>query len=235
LEERRHVVRLHDPRRERLVMVVAGILLLVLAVGLFELGQRVGGHSSFRVDQKRQALRAEVKRLTAEGAELRDELARVRTSLEIDREAHARLQESLTESEVRVAELNEELEFYRRIVAPQDGQAGLRVQTFEVVRGGLPDGYRLRFLLVQNPQRSGRAQGQLHVSLHGTRRGDEITLQLQELAAEPQPFEFLYFQDIEVEIILPEGFEPRSADVELRPGQGRARRFEASYPWDPRS
>jgi hypothetical protein len=235
LEKRRHVVRLRDPRRERLILVVAGILLLLLAAGLFELGQRVGGHSSFRVDQQRQALRAEVKRLATEGAELRDELARVRTSLEIDREAHARLQESFTASEARVAELNEELEFYRRIVAPQDGQGGLRVETFEVLRGGLPDGYRLRFLLVQNPQRSGRAQGQLHVSLRGLRNGEEVALQLQELAAEPQPFEFLYFQDVEVEIILPEGFEPRAAEVELRPGQGRARRFEASYPWDPRS
>ena len=235
MEERRLVVRLHNPRRDRLVMAVAGALLLLLGAGLFELGQRVGGHSSFRVDQKRQELRAEVKQLRREAAELRDELARARTSLEIDREAHVRLQESFTASEARVAELNEELEFYRRIVAPQEGHTGLRVQNFEMLHSGLPGGYRLRFLLVQNPQRSGRAQGQLHVSLRGVRDDEEVTLQLQELAAEPKPFDFLYFQDVEVEIVLPEGFEPQTAEVELRPGQGRARRFEESYPWDPRS
>jgi len=243
LDRQRLVVRLHDPRRLRLVVAAGVVLLLLFCFGLFELGQRMGGYSSFRSDERRQALKTEVVELRAEREALKAELAKVLTSIEVDREAQLRLTETLAEREARVAELNEELGFYRRIVSPTDGQAGLRVQGFEVMDGNhgdngstgqIANSYRLRLLLVQSPQRSGRAQGEVDLSLRGTLRGETVSLTLQELAAEPQSFEFLYFQDVDVDVILPEGFEPETAEIELRPGQGNARAIAASFPWKPR-
>jgi septal ring factor EnvC (AmiA/AmiB activator) len=235
LDPQRLVVRLHDPRRFRILVGVAAVLAVLLCFGLFELGQRAGGHSVLKGDERRQALRAEVGRLQAESQQLKEELAQVRTSLDVDREAQARLQDSLAASETRVAELNEELEFYRRIVVPPEGQsARLRVQTFEITPGSIANGYRLKLLLVQSPQRSGRAQGQVDLSLHGTLHGEERILTLQEVAAEPQAFEFLYFQDVDIDIILPEGFTPGTAEIELRSGQRNTRVVAASFPWKPR-
>lgn len=233
MDDKRLVVRLHDPRRLRVLLVAALAALLLLGFGSYELGHRAGGQSSFKSDQKRKALRAELARLKVEGQQLRDELARARTSLEVDREAQAWLRENLADSEQRLAELHEELEFYRRIVVPPEGQTGLRVQTFEIAPGSLPHSYRLRLLLVQNPQRSGRAQGHLHVSLRGVLDGEEASLPLESLAAEPPEFEFLYFQDLDVEVFLPEGFVPEAAEVELRPRNARG--VEASFPWKPRA
>lgn len=234
MDPQRLVVRLHDPRRFRIVVAAAVVLALLLCFGLYELGQRAGGHSVFKGDQRRQALRAEVARLAAENQQLKDELARVLTSMEVDREAQARITDSLAASETRVVELKEELEFYRRIVAPQEGRAGLRVQAFEVLPGDMANAYRLKMLLVQSPQRSGRAQGQLELSLHGTLNGAEASLTMDQIAAEPRPFEFLYFQDVDIEVILPEGFVPESADIELRSGQRNARVVSASFTWKPR-
>lgn len=234
MDPQRLVVRLHDPRRFRIVVAAAVALALLLCFGLYELGQRAGGHSVFKGDQRRQALRAEVARLGAENQQLKDELARIRTSVGVDREAQARISDSLAASEARVAELSEELEFYRRIVAPQEGRAGLRVQSFEVLPGELANAYRLKLLLVQSPQRSGRAQGQLELSLRGTLDGEEASLTMDQVAAEPRPFEFLYFQDMDIEVILPEGFVPESADIELRSGQRNALVASASFPWKPR-
>jgi hypothetical protein len=234
LDPQRLVVRLHDPRKFRAVVAVGVVLALLLLLGVFELGQRTGGHSVLKSDQRRTALRAEVVQLRAERERLKEELARVQTSLEVDREAQSRLTDTLAASEARIAELNEELAFYRRIVAPPDGQTGLRVQAFEILDNGLARGYRLRLLLVQSPQRSGRAQGQVALSLRGTLHGDEATLALGELASEPQPFEFLYFQDVDVDVVLPEGFDPEAADIELRPAGRNARAVTASFPWKPR-
>jgi hypothetical protein len=234
LDPQRLVVRLHDPRRLRIVVGVCIALALTLGVGLFELGQRTAGHSIMSSDHRRQLLRAEVARLRVETQQLKDELARVRTGLDVDREAQLLLTASLSERESRVAELSEELEFYRRIVAPSEGQIGLRVQTFEVTAGEIANAYRLNFLLVQSPQRSGRAEGKLELLLHGTLRGEETSMTLAELAAEAPPFEFLYFQDVHLEVILPEGFEPQIAEVELRPVRANARPAAASFPWQPR-
>ena len=249
MDRQRLVVRLHDPRRLRIVVVAGVVLVLLFCFGLFELGQRMGGYSSLRSDERREALKSAVAELKAEREALKAELARVLTSIEVDREAQLRLTETLAEREARVAELNEELGFYRRIVSPSDGQAGLRVQGFEIMDGNngnngnngnggstgeIANSYRLRLLLVQSPQRSGRAQGEVDLSLRGTLRGEPVSLTLQELAAEPQAFEFLYFQDVDVDVILPEGFEPEMAEIELRPGQGGARAIAASFPWKPR-
>lgn len=234
MEEQRLVVRLHDPRRWRMLLALAALVALVAGYGLFQWGHVAGGGAGSRAEQRVAELSTETARLESEVGRLRDELARAQTTLEVDREALDELKAALAASEERVAALNEELQFYRRIVVPPEGRTGLRVQTFEIVPADLDRSYRLRLLLVQNPQRSGRAAGVVQVDLHGTRDGAETTLALPQLAAEPVPYEFLYFQDVEVEVILPAGFVPETAEVALKPG-GRARAIVTSFPWEPSS
>lgn len=234
MDEQRLVVRLHDPRRLRIVVAALALLALLAGFGLFKWGQFAAGGSGSRAEARVAELAASVASLEAETRTLQEELARARTSLEVDREAQAHLQEALAASESRVATLHEELQFYRRIVAPAEGRTGPRVETFEVVDGSIEHSYRLRLLLVQNPQRSGRASGRVEVALHGLLEGEEASLALEQLAAEPQAYEFLYFQDLDLEIIIPEGFVPQTAEVSLRPSGRNARAVTASFPWDSR-
>ncbi len=232
MDEQRLVVRLHDPRRLRLLLAAVALVALVAGFGLFQWGQFAAGGAGSRAEARVAELAAVVARLETENGSLREELARARTSLEVDREAQVHLEEALAASENRVATLNEELQFYQRIVAPSEGRTGLRVQTFEVADGSIEHSYRLRLLLVQNPRRSGRASGRVEVALHGQLDGEEASLALDQLAAEPQPYEFLYFQDVDLEIILPEGFVPQTAEISLRPSGRNARAVTASFPWD---
>jgi hypothetical protein len=232
LDEQRLVVRLHDPRRLRLLLAAFAVVALLAGFGLFKWGEFAAGGAGSRAAARVAELGAAVARLEAETRTLQEELARARTTLEVDREAQAHLQAALAESESRVAALNEELQFYRRIVAPSEGRTGLRVQTFEVVDGQLEHSYRLRLLLVQNPRRSGRASGRVEVALHGQLNGAEASLALEQLAAEPQAYEFLYFQDVDLEIIIPEGFVPQTAEISLRPSGRNTRTVTASFPWD---
>lgn len=234
MDEQRLVVRLHDPRRVRTLLAVAALLALLAGYGLFRLGHHAGGGAGSRAELRVAELSAEVAGLRKESGALQGELARARTSLEVDREAQAELQAALARSEARVAELNEELQFYRRIVVPPEGNAGLRVQTFAVAPGAIERGYRLQLLLVQNPQRSGRASGRVEVVLHGALHGEDASLALEQMAADGQEYEFLYFQDVEVDVILPEGFEPQVAEVSLQPAGRSARAVTATFPWEPR-
>ena len=232
MDEQRLVVRLHDPRRLRLLLAVLALVAMLVGFGLFQWGQFAAGGAGSRAAARVAELTAAVARLEAETRSLQEALARAETSLEVDREAQVHLKEALAASESRVAALQEELQFYRRIVVPAEGRTGLRVQTFEVVDGPLEHSYRLRLLLVQNPQRSGRASGRVELALHGLLEGEEASLALEQLAAEPQPYEFLYFQDVDLDIIIPEGFVPQSAEISLQPSGRSGRPVTASFPWD---
>ncbi len=235
MDSPRLVVRKHDPRRWRVAAAAAVILLVVLALGLFELGRRAGGYSMLAAARESAGLRDRIEALEQENAGLKAEIARLETTLEVDLEALRQLRGSLEETESQVAELNEELAFYRRIMAPSKGEDGLRIQAFEVAPSDSADRYRVKLVLVQARQRDARTRGELAVELKGQRNGEETRLSLQDLAADAQSFDFRYFQDIDFEVKLPQDFTPDSAQVVLTPrGRGEAP-VSASFPWRPGS
>ena len=63
------------------------------------------------------------------------------------------------ELQAQIQAQEEELVFYRGIVSPQDGVAGLRIQSLEVLPGDGENRYLLRLLLVQAIVHSRRVAG----------------------------------------------------------------------------
>lgn len=229
----RLIVRVHNPRRWRIFVAVSVVLVILLGFGVFELGRRAGGYFSLEAGRQRSAMEAELARLGGENRSLKEEVARLQTTLDVDVEAQRRLREALQATEAEVAELNEDLAFYRRIMSPPDGKGGLRVQTFDVERDGQSDRYRLKLVLVQARQQDRKAQGQVTLQLEGSRAGEDATLGLADLAAEPPGFDFLYFQDIVLEVTLPDDFAAETAQVVLTPRGKGAAPVTASFPWAP--
>jgi hypothetical protein len=156
-----------------------------------------------------------------------------RPGVEVDMEAQRRLTEDLQASASEVAELNEELAFYRRIMAPADGQDGLRVQAFEVSPATENGLYRVKLVLVQARQRDARTSGELDVELRGTRGGQEARLSLADVAPGSHAFDFRYFQDIDLELAVPADFRPETAMVVLTPKGRNAVPVSATFPWPP--
>lgn len=233
VDEAKFVVRLHEPRRWWVAAGIGLVLLAVMAFGLFEIGRRAGGFSSMEAGRERAELGSRIATLEEDNAALKAEIARLETTLGVDQEAQRLLREDLESSTSEIAELNEELAFYRRIMAPPDGQHGLRVQAFDVTSGAAPGRFRLSLVLVQARQRDARTSGELDVALKGTRAGEEVSLSLVDLEAGSQSFDFRYFQDIDLEVALPADFQPKSAMVVLTPKGRDAVPVSASFPWNP--
>ncbi len=71
--------------------------------------------------------------------------------------------------------------------------------------------------------------------LRGTEAGRPAHHSVGELLGRPKaalPFSFRYFQTIEQEVTLPEGFEPFEAEVQVRSGKLRSP-VEQTFPWKP--
>jgi hypothetical protein len=221
------------------VLAASTVLLPALGYLCFELGRYQAGYSL--LDQRREMAHAR-QQLTEERAaseELRRQVAILETSREIDRETYARVEADLGELQAQIQAQEEELVFYRGIVSPQDGVAGLRIQSLEVDPADAERHYVLRLVLVQAIVHSRRVAGVVRLHLQGTRDGQPVSYDLEELASAEgseggsydMAYSFRYFQGLECEVVLPVGFEPTNLLVEIWPSEPRGERVEQTFEW----
>jgi hypothetical protein len=228
------VVRFHSPLRRRAVAIGAVFGILVLLYGMFEWGRFEGGYSKFAEIQRRRELHAQIDSLKDQNEKLRAEVAAAQLAREVDRKSYADVEKNLADLQAQVLKHREELTFYRGIVSPEDGIGGLKLQRFQVVPGTADLHYRLRLVLVQSMRQESVISGTVSIEIEGTQDQHPKQLSLAEAAsgvrADGQvPFQFRYFQNLEQEIVLPKGFEPRAVTVEVRSARNAPMR--ESYPW----
>jgi outer membrane murein-binding lipoprotein Lpp len=230
----RLVVRYHAPWRGRAIMIGAAIGLVLLLVGAFELGRYRSGYNKLAEMQHRRELSATIDRLEKENEELRQSIAASELAREVDRKAYADVEKNLADLQAQVLKHREELTFYRGIVSPEDGIGGLRIQRFQVLPGGGDQHYRLRLVLVQSMRQDAVVSGSVSIQIEGVQDSKPAELALSAARADGGgdanlPFRFRYFQNLEQDIVLPEGFEPRAINVEVR--TAKLAPVRESYPW----
>jgi hypothetical protein len=214
-------------------------LAAMLAVGslylAFELGRYESGYSLLDHRRERGTLAAQLAEERAASDELRRQLAIAETAGEIDRATYEQVESTLGELQAQIQAQEEELVFYRGIVSPQDGVAGLRIQSLEVLPSDGEGRYLLRLLLVQAIVHSRRVAGAVKLQLEGTRDGQTVSFDAAELVTPGEPYdmayEFRYFQGLETELSLPPGFEPQHVAVEIWPNEARAERINQTFDW----
>jgi hypothetical protein len=230
----RLVVRYQSSWRRR-GLLLAGLLggLLVL-YAIYEFGRFEGGYSKFAEVQRRRELVAQIEALEQENARLRVDVAAAELARNVDHKAYGDVEKNLGDLQAQVLKQREELTFYRGIVSPEDGIGGLRIQRFQVASGGAERHYRMRLTLVQSMRQDAAVSGSVAIRIEGTRDNRPEQLALAQAGAETRadgqlPFKFRYFQDLEQAIVLPEGFEPRAVNVEVR--SSGLQPVRESYPW----
>ena len=213
-------------------------LLVLIAAGLylfFELGRYQADYSRLDAARAAAALQGEIASRDREIDDLERQIAILRTSGSIDRETYAGVEANLAELEARIQAQEEELVFYRGIVSPGDGVAGLRVQNVEVLAGEGEATHTLRILLVQAIVHNDRVTGSVRLSLRGTLDGEATAFGLEALGTESRatdvPYGFRYFQTLDMGIRLPEGFEPAEIEIQVWPRSPRGETIVQGFPW----
>jgi len=216
------------------VGLIGGVV-LAAAYLVFELGRYQAGYSLLDHRKEVEALRRQTAEQTQTIDELKRQIALLETSGEIDRETYARVKETLTELEAKLQAQEEELAFYRGIISPPDGQAGLRVQNVELVPGNGEQRYVLRIVLMQAIAQNRRAAGVVTLELSGNLSGEPVTVGLDELTGSEAiaeiEYDFRYFQGLEQELVLPVGFEPLAVEIEVRPSEPQAEPLTQTFEW----
>ncbi len=237
-DETRLVLHRHRPGRTRLIIGVAATLLVTAGYGLYQFGRSGNGVGAFNSNSDQADLIRENRRLAGDNRALKQKVARLETDLTVDRQAYDQIEAQLVDLQARIMEQEEDLAFYKSIVAPEDGAVGLRVQKLVVQNGADPASFRVRWVLIQAKEHDRRVSGVVDFSVEGTQDGKTVTYGLADLDAGLKgngelPFSFRYFQDFEHELTLPKGFVPARIHLEVRPTGRSARTLRDTFEWLP--
>jgi hypothetical protein len=222
------------PSRRSEIFAVAGVcagLLIVWAA--YELGQGRAGHNRREAQQSRADMESELGLTREDNERFREKIALLETDARIDAEGYRQVESQLAALQAEILTQQEDLAFYRGIVADQE--AGVRIQDLELLRGVDDSSYSMHLVLAQAIGASRRISGFVELHVEGTSDGAPVTLNLADLAGQNERksrlnFSFRYFQNLEADLVLPEGFAPARVKVKLTP-QGKSEPVEQSFDW----
>lgn len=238
----RVVITTDRPRRRRAAVAALVALALLASFALYRY-TRATAVSDFeaatderdRLRDERRQLNRELRAAKAEAETLRDQVAYLTRSQQIDDSACVTVKASLGRLQAESAELREQLAFYRGIVSPQESQAGVRVYEFRVTAlKTAPNAFRYDLVLIQPVRSEKRVGGQADVVIEGLKDGQKQSRKLADLAVnggENLLFSFKYFEEFSGELRLPDGFRPLRVIVRLQPGGDARPAIEDEYEW----
>lgn len=214
-------LRFSDPRRERWRRWLLAVLVLTVPLAFL-----LGMHWSERQTQREQdENRALLERLAKQGQELellRQRLVVVGSREKVSQQAIEQNRRTIKLLEEQIFKQQQDLAFYKGVLAPASRREGLRIRAFELQATDSPRRFRYKLLLSRVGTGEEPLQGQLRVTIEGRQGGKDASLELSALSGEASeasiPFSFKHFQSFPEagrfgELLLPEGFEPLQVKV----------------------
>jgi hypothetical protein len=238
------MVQFHKYRAPRIISSQEGmplwlrlLLLLLLILAAAWLGYQqgsVGGSTGFTMlpqDSKQQ-----INLLEKERNDLRRELTMVKQAAEIDRESMSSVREKIKQFQDERLKMEEELAFLRGIVSTGSKKHTLKVQNFRLEPGLEARQFVYKFSVSQVINSGIVAKGRIEMSVEGLQDGRSKLLGLNQISddkAENIKMRFRFFQNIEGKLLLPEGFEPATINIEVKPSGDKLEPVKESYNWPP--
>lgn len=215
-------------------------LILVVAVGLalflaFRLGVSSGSAGQQRLLDEMTAMRLELGDARQNQNMNRQALERTRLGAQVDHKALDEVRIEVANLKSQMAQLEEENQFYRNLMAPSEKKRGLTFGAVELVNTDDPRRFRFKVVMQQLAINHQLLNGTLHFKLVGRQDGAPTAIHLSEVSDEIESADirlrFRYFQNVEGLLVLPEGFEPERIELEARSTSPRTTKIEKRFGW----
>jgi hypothetical protein len=171
-----------------------------------------------------------------ENEALKQQVVSLEQSSAVDKQALAAIQDSLVRQRETIAQLQEDVLFYKQIAEPESTQAELGLVIGQLDLTTTRDPKRLRYKLEFRQQGgTGRLSGHANVNVLGDQDGQRVSLPLSSLSKSEKnldiPLGFRYFQNVEGELELPEGFTPERVEVLAATEGDKAKSVQKGFGW----
>jgi len=222
----------HSPLHHYSVRVLALIFAISAGFGLFYFGQKTAGFNAAEADDAIERLTAQVSQLKDDKTDLKDQLALIERSIQVDGQAYVQVKKNLKVLQQEILELREEVGFYRGIVAPRESSAGLRIDRLEITKASGKRLFHYNLVLTQVLKNHRNVRGTFKLVIEGVQDDRPKKLKMKSVTVAKnkfREFKFKYFQKFEGDLILPEGFSPRKVTVEVSPR--KRKKIRGSFDW----
>ncbi len=214
-----------------------GILLLVAVTGagFYFYGYSEGVFVNGDARQEREELMLEVGGMSAQINILQQELTSSEQANTVDRQALDEVQGTIINLRETIAQLEEDVLYYKQIMSPENNETGLIIGQLDLLETDLQNRIRYRLELRQAGNNDTLVSGYVNVNILGTRERQEISMPLRSLAVDEDQLDiklqFRYFQNIQGELILPDGFIPLGVQILAVDEGNDGKTIQKSFAW----
>ena len=220
------VVRQRRGERIRRLLILL-VFSVVCGVGGFWFGGQYYHARLEATSEGFSSVREERESLREKATEYRQELIRLRREHEVDQHSLRQAQGTIRELEEKLKERKSEIAFYKSIMAPGDLEEGLQVFRLDLEPTRDEDRWRYNLVLSQIGDNNRFVSGHVNVELIGYVDGNRKTLSLEEVSESRDKsdieFRFRYFQSVDGDMTIPDGFRPDSIQVTAVADRGNQR------------
>lgn len=226
------------PHRPYLGLVMGlglSLLFVLVAGGSYLLGSYQGVALDSRAAAERDQLRRELQEKVAESEMLSQQVANLRLASEVDKASSEDVRNKVIELKGQIAALEEDIAFYRGLMAPTDNRSGLTIGSVDILPTGAERRYRFKVVVQQLATNHQVLNGSLRINIVGHEGESVRSISLSELspqvADEEITLRFKYFQNIEGQIELPPGFEPERIELTAKSTGRNGTSVEKKFGW----
>ncbi len=230
----RMVVVPYRPWRKALFCLLGTAIVCGSVAGAYFFGAWHGAQQLSELQAAKTTLQSQLSDLQAQYADVEQQVTNLRMGSQIDQKANEEVRQEVIALRSQIAELEEDISFYRGLMAPTADKQGLSIGNVNIVANG-PRRYQFTMMVQQFAANHSLIKGYLNVTITGYKAGVPMRIPLKDLTdsitAEDIKLRFKYFQNITGELALPDEFEPEGIELVAVATGRNAARVEQKYGW----
>ncbi len=212
-KQERMVVVPYRPRQRVLftVAVLAGVFTSALGGWAYGYYKTMLSQESIQAD--RAGLVADMETLQTENTDLKRQIAILDRASVMDQRATEEVQTTIRTLRERVAQLEQDIVFYRQVVSEETEDTGLVIGQFDIETTQQPERFRYKLVMRQEDADGDTfLTGHVNVNVVGQLEEEQVIYSLRDISEDEDELDirlrFKFFQNIEGEMALPDGFVP---------------------------
>lgn len=224
----------YQPWRTAFNWVVIILIVVSSSAGFYFYGYGAGIQVSGDAREERDTLLIQMDDMNSQMSFLQQELINTEQASAVDRQALEEVQDTILNFRETIAQLEEDVLYYKKIMSPENNDTGLMIGQLDLVNMNDAGRVRYRLELRQVGNNDNIISGYANVNILGSQDRQEISMPLRSVAVDENQLDirlqFRYFQNIQGELLLPERFEPLGVQI-IAVDEGNDETVQKSFAW----